>query len=656
MKILSIRLKNFRQHADVQLNLKGAGSDFVVIVGDNGFGKSNLLSAISWCLYGRESKAGKNLGYGQAPVNWVVASELNPSEVCEVSVELRVEVDSTLAVVRRTQNYFKSDSGEIVAGENELFSIQELVSETKGYAALPEPKDWVDRHFPERLEPYFLFDGERLDQFFRDENSALVERAIMQIAQVDRLESVNSRTEIVLTELSREAARLSRNSAIQEAEQRAEAANETFQSALEEYERHQTIFAQMRTKYLEAESKVTQLASESTERAKAAQSIKQHSELSAMLDASWESFPSWATDALTSRLLESAASFASNLIFERRQNKTLPPKFDVDSLSEMLSAGACVCGRTLDKDPDARTHIESLIESYKDLSGSGKYLQELATYSEISKESALDAVRVASEFRDKVSALLETIKELEDKIPKSKPIDVELESDPTQQYLMWQDAHHDAYKKLGELEAKRKESEAKRDQAQKEFQRQLRMDMEQKKNSDIIEFASKVVSSTGEILSDWKREVRSRVAEAMKREFAPMLPKKRFIQEVGIDENFRVSVTVGTGDEAKDELSSGERQALAFAFSLGLNSVSGYSLPMVIDTPFGRMGDEMKRNVAKALAGNTRATEGTAAQQVIILMTDSEYNSEVASTLQSRKPSRYRIANEEGVRARLEEF
>ena len=76
-------------------------------------------------------------------------------------------------------------------------------------------------------------------------------------------------------------------------------------------------------------------------------------------------------------------------------------------------------------------------------------------------------MRAASEFRDKVSSLLETIKELEDKIPKSKPIDVELESDPTQQYLMWQDAHHDAYKKLGELEAKRKDAEAKRDQTQK---------------------------------------------------------------------------------------------------------------------------------------------------------------------------------------------
>jgi hypothetical protein len=77
---------------------------------------------------------------------------------------------------------------------------------------------------------------------------------------------------------------------------------------------------------------------------------------------------------------------------------------------------------------------------------------------------------------------------------------------------------------------------------------------------------------------------------------------------------------------------------------------------MVIDTPFGRMGDEMKQNVAKALARNTQGDRDKPAQQVIILMTDSEYSSEVASTLQARKPSRYRILNQEGVQAQLEAF
>jgi len=656
MKILGIKLTNFRQHKELNLRLDDSHSDFVVIIGDNGFGKSNLLSALSWCLYGRESKAGKNLGYGQAPVNWVVAGEMKEAEVCTVSAELRLEINGNSAIVKRTKDFFKSASREILPHEEETFAVQELTSEVKGYSDVPEPQDWVDRNFPERLEPYFLFDGERLDQFFRDENSALVERAIMQIAQVDRLESVNSRTEIIRTELSRDAARLSKNSAIQIAEAKFEAENEAFQNKNEEFERHQKVFAEIRSKYLEAESKVTQLASESTERSRAAQVIKEHTELSNQLDAKWDSFQTWSITALTNMLLQKAIRDAQVAIQERRENRTLPPKFDVDSLEELLIRGDCVCGREIGKHSDAARHISELIESYRDLSGSGRYLLEISPLVEVSLDNVERAKTDVSDFRNDASKLLDAIKALEDKIPKAKPVSTQDTSDPTQQYLMWQDAHHDAHRRLGELEQQKRTAEQKRDAAQKEFQRQLKMDAELKQNSDTIEFASKVVSETSKILTDWKSEVRSRVADSMKKEFAPMLPKKRFIQSVDIDEKFKVSVMVGTGDEAKDELSSGERQALAFAFSLGLNSISGYSLPMVIDTPFGRMGDEMKQNVAKALARNTQGDRDKPAQQVIILMTDSEYSSEVASTLQARKPSRYRILNQEGVQAQLEAF
>lgn len=656
MKIVSIQLKNFRQHQNLNLNLERQNADFVVIVGDNGFGKSNLLSAISWCLYGRESKAGKNLGYGSAPVNWHVASELSSGEACEVMAEVRVEVAGATAVIRRSQQYFKSASGEMIPRESEEFTIQELVFETKGYSSLTEPKDWIDRHFPERLEPYFLFDGERLDQFFRDENSALVERAIMQIAQVDRLESVNSRTETVRNELSREAARLSRNNAIKDAETKLEIAVSNYQTVFEQFQTHQESFEKIRARYLDAEKKVTQLASESSDRAKAAKVIKEHDFLTSALDGKWESFPSWALPSFTALLMSKASVIAKRIIEERRQNRTLPPKFDVEALEELLNQGSCICGREIIGHSDAANHISELVASYKDLSGSGRLLQELSPFVEMTIDSLSQAKTLTGEFRDSIAGLIDQIKNLEDKIPKAKPVEFDLNSDPTEQYLMWQDAHHEAQRRSGELETKRRDAEQRKEAAQAEFQRELRKDEQQRKQSDTIEFASRVLMATDAILSDWKGEVRAKVAEALEREFAPMLPKKRFIESVGIDEQFRVSVTVGTGDEAKDELSSGERQALAFAFSLGLNAISGYSLPMIIDTPFGRMGDEMKKNVATALSNNTLPNADRTSQQVIILMTDSEYSAEVASTLQSRKPSRYRISNPEGIRAELEAF
>ena len=64
----------------------------------------------------------------------------------------------------------------------------------------------------------------------------------------------------------------------------------------------------------------------------------------------------------------------------------------------------------------------------------------------------------------------------------------------------------------------------------------------------------------------------------------------------------------------------------------------------------------MKGQVASALASNTSEIPGKDSQQVIILMTDSEYSSEVAAKFQHRTPALLRIKNEEGIISTIEAF
>ncbi len=47
MRINSIRLQNFRQHADTTIDLE---TGLTGIVGANGTGKSTILEAIAWAL------------------------------------------------------------------------------------------------------------------------------------------------------------------------------------------------------------------------------------------------------------------------------------------------------------------------------------------------------------------------------------------------------------------------------------------------------------------------------------------------------------------------------------------------------------------------------------------------------------------------------
>ena len=79
MKLISLELQNFRQHLDSQLIF----SDGVTgIIGSNGAGKSTILEAIAWALYGAPALRGNNDSLrskgaeGGAKVNAALSFEL----------------------------------------------------------------------------------------------------------------------------------------------------------------------------------------------------------------------------------------------------------------------------------------------------------------------------------------------------------------------------------------------------------------------------------------------------------------------------------------------------------------------------------------------------------------------------------------------------
>src|SRR5438105_9794439 len=76
MRINSIRLQNFRQHADPCSQFD---SGLTGIIGANGTGKSTILEAIAWALYGNPAARGKrdSIRWLRAPAGASVRVELD---------------------------------------------------------------------------------------------------------------------------------------------------------------------------------------------------------------------------------------------------------------------------------------------------------------------------------------------------------------------------------------------------------------------------------------------------------------------------------------------------------------------------------------------------------------------------------------------------
>ena len=66
MRITNIDITNYRQYKSLSFAFPSSNdSDIHIIVAQNGIGKTNLLNAITWCLYGKEPHLGDNIRFDE---------------------------------------------------------------------------------------------------------------------------------------------------------------------------------------------------------------------------------------------------------------------------------------------------------------------------------------------------------------------------------------------------------------------------------------------------------------------------------------------------------------------------------------------------------------------------------------------------------------
>lgn len=120
------------------------------------------------------------------------------------------------------------------------------------------------------------------------------------------------------------------------------------------------------------------------------------------------------------------------------------------------------------------------------------------------------------------------------------------------------------------------------------------------------------------------------LSDAVQRRFAQLWRKGDVVDRIAIDEkSFRVELFDRHGREVpKTQLSAGEKQMYAISMLWGLAEVSGRPLPMVIDTPLGRLDGDHRGHLVERYFPH-------ASHQVIVLSTDTEIDQTYFNDLQT---------------------
>lgn len=139
----------------------------------------------------------------------------------------------------------------------------------------------------------------------------------------------------------------------------------------------------------------------------------------------------------------------------------------------------------------------------------------------------------------------------------------------------------------------------------------------------LVEHADRVRNTLQHLRLAASQRHLGRISDFILEALGRLLRKSDLITGVGIDpESYAVELTGRDGLQlSADELSAGERQLLAVALLWGLARAAGQPLPVVVDTPLGRLDGSHREYLLERYFPH-------ASHQVILLSTDTEIDQE----------------------------
>jgi DNA sulfur modification protein DndD len=195
MRIESIEIINFRQYRKEKFvfpQIKGK-KDIHVIIGENGEGKSNILNALTWCLYGEELHLGdKNTAINKINSQYVQELRARSQKNGEAKVTVVISIEDGGKITFMRTALYNITQSNVIETKQDVIAIANANGGDKIIDNKADYDMYISRYVPKEINEYIFFDGELMDQYFKSDKRGNIESGIKDLTKASTIEKTKN--------------------------------------------------------------------------------------------------------------------------------------------------------------------------------------------------------------------------------------------------------------------------------------------------------------------------------------------------------------------------------------------------------------------------------------------------------------------------------
>ena len=667
-QIRFLRIKNYRQYyGEQKIDLSSSNYNINIIQGENGEGKSNILNAINYCLYIKEPHL-KKVSPMLPIINLKAIREAPIGSNVDMEIELELGNENTRHRIRRAvhmkkvelqrdgseQNSYKVKSDKlgtfpINSSPWDTLEIKTVERKNGNWVVEQNVDSFIQEKLPEGLTSFYFLDGEFLESLHVHFDK--IKEGIKEISQLNLVLLAIDHTKALLRSLENEIK--GQDPDIDRYQDEANQYNEWLDSTdgagnkkyskdhiwwkkpydsdnveyhpdsgrprLSSRKEEEVVLNEKIAKIEQelTEHNASNIRSWSTELARLEEAIK-HDE-SYHDEKNKEKMNHIATIGPEIYLTSCIQSFIK-FVDEKRSKGELPVKWTEIFVEDLLERNRCICGNDLTSTVSKETLLEWREKSKKS--------EQLDITVEATADFKARKKNLKKEF-SKIDSLRREIhdyeiilqknrarrKELEQKLKDADEISI---GDLMAKREAWKNMLVEVQGDIAILEEKIKINGIRLNETKIYIKKLETKTKQLRQKRSTVSFCRHTLEHLETVRDKVLANMRIKVANLTRENFLNLIWKKNEFSDVGLTDDYQL-IVLKNGFNAVHALSAGERLVLALSFIVAIRTIVGFKVPLIIDTPLGKISGKPTKNIADFISNFSKDV------QITLLVTDKEY-------------------------------